>query len=377
MSPYQRRIKILGPYNKAQQYKEKMYIDLFNITLNEMRKNIIIFQLAVLMCFGSIKLDGQDKWIKPGENWNDTKGNPINAHGGGVIWHGGTYYWFGEIKKGKTWRVPYINTWECYRTDAGGVSCYSSKDLGDWKYEGVALAPDLSDSTNDLHISKVIERPKVIYNEKTKKFVMWMHIDTEDYSYARAGVAVSDNPTGPYTYLYSISPDGQMSRDMTLFKDEDGSAYHIYSSENNSTLHISLLTNDYLKPSGSYERIMENNFREAPAMFKWKGKYYLITSACTGWEPNAAVYSVADSIKGKWKTIGNPCEGQTAETTFLSQSTYVIPVKGKTDSYIFMADRWNKTNLENSRYIWLPFKMNDNKPVIAWIDKWNLSFFER
>lgn len=341
-----------------------------------MWKKLITIQLLVIICLSPLKLNGQDKWIQPGKIWNDTRGNPINAHGGGVLCYQGTYYWFGEIKNGRTWRVPYITTWECYRTDAGGVSCYSSKNLKDWKYEGVALAPDHSDSTNDLHISRVIERPKVIYNEKTKKFVMWMHIDSEDYSYARAGVAVSDNPIGPYTYLYSFRPDGQMSRDMTLFKDEDGKAYHIYSSENNLTMHISLLTEDYLKPSGFYVRIMENNSREAPAMFKRKGKYYLITSACTGWSPNAASYSVADSIKGPWKTIGNPCTGQKAETTFLSQSTYVIPLEGKTDSYIFMADSWNKTNLEDSRYVWLPFKMNDNKPFISWIDNWNLYFFE-
>jgi hypothetical protein len=108
------------------------------------------------------------------------------------------------------------------------------------------LAPNVSDSTNDLHISKVIERPKVIYNEKTKKFIMWLHVNSEDYSYARTGIAVSDNPAGPYTFLYSIRPNNQMSRDMTLFKDTDDKAYHIFSSENNAVMHISLLTDDYL-----------------------------------------------------------------------------------------------------------------------------------
>ena len=28
--------------------------------------------------------------------WNDTDGNPINAHGGGIMYHDGTYYWYGE-----------------------------------------------------------------------------------------------------------------------------------------------------------------------------------------------------------------------------------------------------------------------------------------
>jgi beta-xylosidase len=205
---------------------------------------------------------------------------------------------------------------------------------------------------------------------------MWMHIDSEDYSYARAGVALSDKPTGPYKFLYSLRPDGQMSRDMTLFKDDDDKAYHIYSSENNQTMHISLLTEDYLKPAGSFVRIFEDKSREAPAMFKHMGKYYLITSGCTGWSPNAASYAVADSIQGPWKTIGNPCVGKNAELTFLAQSTFVIAVEGRKYAYIFMGDIWNKNDLDDSKYIWLPINFSSEEIKINWVDKWDLSFFD-
>src|SRR5579871_4585510 len=165
------------------------------------------------------------------QQWKDEKGNFINAHGAGILFYNNTYYLFGEIKKGKTHLVP-NQSWEDYRVDASGISCYSSKDLVNWKYEGIALAPNKTDSSSDIHISKVIERPKVIYNARTKKFVMWMHIDKEDYSYAHVGVAVSDKPQGPYHFLRSLQPNGQQSRDMTLFKDTNGKAYLIYSSEN-------------------------------------------------------------------------------------------------------------------------------------------------
>jgi beta-xylosidase len=211
----------------------------------------------------------------------------------------------------------------------------------------------------------------------TKKFVMWMHIDSEDYSFARAGVATSSKPTGPYKYYFSMQPNNHMSRDMTLFKDDDGKAYHIYSSEDNSTLHISQLSDDYLTPSGKFIRIMENNYREAPAMFKSNGKYYLITSGCTGWDSNAANYAVADSIMGKWQIVGNPCIGDGSDKTFQSQSTFVLPIAGKKDSFIFMADRWNKTNLEDSRYIWLPIRIDNDKIIIKWMDAWNLNFFNK
>ena len=129
----------------------------------------------------------------PAAVWKDTDGNPINAHGAGVLYNKGVYYLYGEIKKGATRLVP-GQSWEAYRVAAGGVSCYMSADLVHWQYKGVALAPNTTDSGHDLHTSKVIERPKVVYNKSTAKFVMWMHIDKEDYSYARAGAAVSSRP---------------------------------------------------------------------------------------------------------------------------------------------------------------------------------------
>jgi acetyl esterase/lipase len=336
-----------------------------------MLKYILISFLCIsLLALVACKNESEKKNINPGEIWNDTDNNPINAHGGGLLFHNGKYYWFGEIKKGQTWRVGYITTWECYRCNAGGISCYSSENLSDWKFESIALAPDTKDSTNDLHISKVLERPKVIFNERTGKFVMWLHIDSEDYSYARAGIAISDKPEGPYTYLGSVSPNNQMSRDMTLFKDIDGKAYHIFSSENNAVMHISLLTDDYLKPSGTEKRIFIGKSREAPAMFSYKKKYYLITSACTGWLPNAAMLASADTILGDWKEMYNPCKGPKSDSTFLSQSTYVLPVAGSSDGFIFLADRWNKTNLEDSRYVWLPLFIRNDSMVIEWQNSW-------
>jgi hypothetical protein len=74
----------------------------------------------------------------------DTDGKPINAHGPGVMYHQGVYYLFGEIKNGKTWLVPGQN-WEDYRVPAGGISCYSSTDLKNWKYRGIALKPVVND----------------------------------------------------------------------------------------------------------------------------------------------------------------------------------------------------------------------------------------
>lgn len=312
------------------------------------------------------------KYIVSGEEWLDTDGNRINAHGGGILYHDGVYYWYGEYKGDSTYWNPKVPSWECYRTEAGGVSCYSSTNLTDWKFEGVVL-PSVSDDINsDLHYSNVLERPKVIYNDKTGKFVMWLHVDSHDYFKAAAGVAVCDTPNGTFEYLGSMRPNNEMSRDMTLFKDDDGKAYHVYSSEENRTLYISLLTDDYLQPSGTFTRNFIDQSREAPAVFKRNGKYYILSSGCTGWDPNQAELAVAESIMGEWTVIGDPCSGKDADMTYYGQSTYVLPVAGKADAYIAMFDRWNKTDLINSRYLWLPVKFDGETIDIAWQDKWNI-----
>ncbi len=339
--------------------------------------------------------------VVPGEVWKDTDGRPINAHGGGILFHAGVYYWYGEFKEGTTY-LPKVNqAWGGTRVLAGGVSVYSSKDLTTWKNEGLALRPVPENPDHDLASENVIERPKVIYNARTKKFVMWFHQDSPNYQAARSGVAVSDTPAGPFQYLGAFRPNagirplnasvadlaptptnllardlagGQMARDMTLFVDDDGTAYQFYSSEANETMHVSQLSDDYLRPAGKYARAFVGRSIEAPAVFKHAGKYYLIGSGCTGWDPNPAHSAVADHPLGPWKERENPCRGPGAAVTFASQSTFVLPVAGRPGQLIAMFDRWNKWNLQDSRYVWLPLSFDqDGFPVVVWRDRWSLA----
>lgn len=350
--------------------------------------------------------------FKPGKIWTDNNGLHINAHGGGLLIYKGTYYWFGQhMVKGRRGNKAQV-----------GVSCYSSEDLYNWKDEGIALKVS-DDHESDIVKGCTLERPKVIYNEKTGKFVMWFHLELKGMGYlaARSGVAVSDSVTGPYTFLRSFRPNarhwpinvtaqqkipakpehknkkftgspnpdinkakvlardhagGQMARDMNLFVDDDGKAYHIYASEENGTLQISQLTDDYLSYAGKYVRAFENRWMEAPAICKRNGKYYLIMSGCTGWAPNAARSAVADSIWGPWKELSNPCLGKKSDKTFGGQSTYILKVPGKTDAYIAMFDLWHPKNPINGRYMWLPIEFTDKDIVIKNSQKWDLSVFE-
>jgi hypothetical protein len=342
----------------------------------------------------------------PAMKWPDSDGVHINAHGGGILYHGGTYYWFGEHKIGGQWgNIAMV-----------GVGCYSSKDLYNWKNEGIALKVE-DDPASDIVKGCILERPKVIYNAGTKKFVMWFHLELKDRGYdaARTAIAVSDHPAGPYVYLKSFRPNaqtwpidfkkewkrdnpdyhgikegdplfrkalaeglyirrdfqgGQMARDMTLFVDDDGKAYHIYASEENFTLHIAELADDYLSCTGKWIAVDPGGLNEAPAICKKDGKYYLITSGCTGWSPNAARSFVAGSIWGPWKSLGNPCRGADAEFTFHSQGTFILPVAGKKNAFIFMADRWNPDDAIDGRYIWLPLLFNSDRPELHLYDEW-------
>ncbi|UPO90136.1 hypothetical protein [Niallia sp. Man26] len=113
---------------------------------------------------------------KNGEKWYTKSGDEIQAHGGMILKFNEKYYWYGEYKG-----AP--NVENTTRVDFIGISCYESDNLIDWEYVGLVLQADCENKESYLHPSKVIERPKVLYNEKTKKFVMWFHYDTADYLY--------------------------------------------------------------------------------------------------------------------------------------------------------------------------------------------------
>lgn len=347
--------------------------------------------------------------IRSGQTWPDNNGVHINAHGGGLLFHEGRYYWFGEHKS------------ETTSAALVGIKCYSSDNLVDWIDEGVAL-PVSGDSESDIQKGCIMERPKVIYNQKTKKFVMWFHLELKDMGYraSRVALAISDKATGPFTYIrsgrvnagkYPVNmtdidrntdydmenlkdkwwtpewqvalkqglfvkrdlEEGQMSRDMTLFVDDNGTAYHIYSSEDNLTLHIAELSDDYQTHTGKYMRIFPGGNNEAPAIFKKENTYWMITSGCTGWAPNEARMFFAPTIWGPWTQCNTPFTGENAHITFGGQSTYVLPIEGYKDKYIFMADIWSPEHPIDARYIWLPIYFDEvGMPVIEWADEWDI-----
>ncbi len=358
--------------------------------------------------------------FNPGAVWTDTEGTPIQAHGGQV-----QQMEIPDPATGKT-----VTKWVWVGEDKthgyrGGVCAYTSDDLYNWQYEGIIMrnVPSRTALTTESYFKEVyagysdkelddvalaldaeravIERPKLIYNEKNKQYILWFHADgptatsNSNYAAACAGVAVSDTPFGPYRFvgryrLNTCPPDQEdkhpqskgMARDMNLFKDVDGTAYIIYSSEENLTLYISKLNDDYTYLATEPEkavygkdfiRLFPGAQREAPAPFLKDGKYYLMTSGCTGWAPNQARYYVADSVMGEWTSLGDPCIGDEKHTTFDSQSTCIF-FDPESKTWIYMGDRWFSEKLHDSRYIWLPISFGANGEMkLEFVSNWKLS----
>lgn len=379
------------------------------MTIRKMKLKRIL-GLAFFLCamVAAVEAQALDE-IRPGQEWPDRKGEHINAHGGGLLFHEGKYYWYGENRPARGF------------TTEVGVEVYSSSDLMNWEDEGVALAVS-DEAGHDIERGCIMERPKVVRNPKTGKFVMLFHLELkgQGYAAARVGFAESDSPVGPFRFIRSLRPNagkwpvdfsrrdirkakklkeadykewwtpewreaireglllardvpgGQMSRDMTVYVDDDGKAYHIYSAEENLTLNIAELADDYLDYTGRYVRVAPGGQNEAPAIFKRDGVYWMITSGCTGWAPNEARMFKATSLWGPWEQLPSPFVGKDAKKSFHTQGTYIFKVEGTEDGFVFMADRWNPRSLKNSRHIWLPIDFEaDGTPVIRWVDGWS------
>ncbi|WP_243075511.1 family 43 glycosylhydrolase [Microbacterium sp. SS28] len=312
---------------------------------------------------------GQSDLIVNGGLWFDSDDNPIQAHGGGAIKVGDTYYWFGEDKTHNS-----STFWN--------VAAYKSNDLVNWTFANSVLtkdaAPELGiDPATGRSYSK-IERPKVLYNEATGKYVMWGHKElAANYNEGKVAVAVSDTVDGDYSYLGSFNPDpviggtgdsdpntGDQSRDFTLFQDEDGTAYLVSVARSNLDINVYRLTDDYTNVEERVNVLWPGQRREAPAILKDDGKYYIYTSGQSGWAPNQGKWSVMSSLED----TSNPSptlNDYGNNWTWATQPAFILQVQGtETTTSILVGDRWRPLALGTSETIWMPIVHNaDGVPV--------------
>ena len=331
-----------------------------------------------------------EKMIKNGQltefvDWYDTNGEILNASDGGIIYADGVYHWYGMALR----PLPFNSGDKGGQTTTTGVVMYASKDLYNWEYEGVIL-PCSKDPSHPLYGPMRFERPKIIYNERTKKYVLWCHYVKHPGNHgftqgtAEAGVAVCDMVNGTYEWLGYTRPIDEKGyvRDCTLYKDKDGSAYFIYDRQTGDSwngpdvdrcLHIVKLSDDYTSCTKEYRRINEAYWREAAVLTYYDGYYFMITSDLTSWDFNQARYYRAKNLFGPWEDMGDPCVGDEEHLTFHSQGTYIFQVEGKEDLHIFMAERHNTENFLKCSYIWLPIQFGkDHTLQLEYKKEWRI-----
>ncbi|HEY3838975.1 MAG TPA: family 43 glycosylhydrolase [Bryobacteraceae bacterium] len=295
--------------------------------------------------------------IKPAEVWPDDRGQHIQAHGGGIIKVGDTFYWFGE-DRGRN-LDPALRY----------VSCYASKDLAHWTFRNQVIR--LADPEN-FGRGWVLERPKVFYNRKTRNYVMYMHIDGNtaegSYKIARVGVATSSTVDGDYKYLRSFRPLGHESRDIGQFVDDDGTSYLIFE-DRPFGFRIARLSDDYLNVEK--EMCLIPAHMEGGAVVHFQGLYYAIGSALTGWAPNPNKYATAKNLDGPWSDFKDIAPPETK--TYGSQSTMMVKIVGtKQTTVIFMGDIWKPRTQWDSRYLWMPLQIGDGKLWLPEPKPWTL-----
>jgi len=295
---------------------------------------------------------GGMKAFAPDGFWPDEDGNHIQAHGGGILHFGDAWYWYGEQRS------------RGLDTSRRFVSCYRSSDLLHWKFMGNALA--LSDP-EQLGSHWVLERPKVYYNKPTRKFVMYFHLDDRSYKFARVGVAVSSRAEGPFVYVKSFRPLDHESRDIGQFVDDDGTAYLVFEDRPFGFRIARLAASDYLSLDKEMSLIPKH--MEGGAIVHYRGLYYSIGSALTGWRANPNKYATAVSLEGPWSSFRDIAPPDS--NTYGSQSTMLLKVEGARDTtVIFMGDIWKPRTQWESSYLWMPATIGDGQLAVPAPRKW-------
>lgn len=347
--------------------------------------------------------------IRPGKVWLDTEGKRIQAHGGSMFYENDTFYWYGENKE-KT--VPGSGIWHW------GVRCYSSKDLCNWNDEGLIIEPDLEHQDSPLHPSSYLDRPHILYNDKTKKYVCWIKFSGMDPANHYFTIFTSDHLLGKYELAVpELFPNGAVVGDFDIAKDENTGKAYLYAEADVTHINSYTLTEDYLGVEEKTCTHFEEAYREGPAHFFRNGQHYLITSARTGYIPNPSEAAIADDWHGPYTVQGNPHVDDVDEASFNSQISCIFKHPGKKDLYIAMADRWvpgfkvtkgiskkiwdiivaiymqeeipkadldwfnalpmlETANTSIADYVWLPLRFEGDAVRIEWLDEWSPDDFE-
>ncbi len=345
------------------------------------------------------------KNIRPGKVWYDTNGKRIQAHGGSILYAEGKYWWYGENKEGIRGRA----TGEKCAFWHHGVKLYSSTDLYNWQDEGFAVK-ESDNPENPFYAKNIMDRPHILYNEKTKQYVLWAKTSVGTFDECNFSVCVGKS-LKDMRYIKDVRYKDIAVGDFDMFT-IGGKGYIVYEHPHEYMV-LHELTDDYQDLSSVYSTHLYLEtppyIREAPAHFERGGRHFLLTSGTSGYFPNETIcYDITD-LHGEWKDLGTPCVNDVQKNSFHAQYSSVFKHPTIKDLYIALGDRWltdisidmpdiekvmlgifereggikvpdlsvySDENTEEADYVWLPIKFKeDGTPYIAWIGRWDTENF--
>lgn len=255
----------------------------------------------------------------------DIFGVIVDAHDGNLLFADGRYYLYGTA----------------YGNSAGfGINnrfrIYSSPDLEHWTFEGEAL----NSPPDGVHYN-----PSVVYNPRTRKYVFWYNWYPTLWE-GQVGVAVSDTPFGPFTIVntrVALTQAGRRPGAGTLFVDDDGSGYYIYTAiSDDHAVRVERLTPDFLASTGQVSDVIARGC-EATSMLKHAGLYYALfdTTCCFCKEGSGARFYVAANPLGPYTLKGNINRDARGQPIVPAQQASIarIPTR-EGEALIWIADRW-------------------------------------
>jgi len=281
--------------------------------------------------------------------WYDDSGAAIETRAGCLRKFGDTYYWYGLF----AWQDP--KAWN-------DQTCYASTDLVHWTNKGIAL-----------HVDAGANRMDVLYNDTTKKYVMFLKYGGDA---ASVGFATASTPEGPYTLLSETQVDGANIGDMSVFEDDDGKAYlaYVWDKTGPNRQHgIYRLSADYLSLDTQIY-LWSVASREAPHIFKRNGTYYYGVSETNGVNPSPTRYYTATNLAGPW-SAATMLVTPGSSTTYETQCDFVYPFTGAQGTvYMLDADRWIPTGGFQGGYLWLPYDFSaTGAPTANYYQDWDLN----
>ena len=238
------------------------------------------------------------------------------------------------------------------------LDAFSSKDLVTWEKH-----PNVIDTSVIKWAKQAIWAPAIVTKDK-KYYLFFSANDVQRPSrqgwdpkntinhFGGIGVAVADNPGGPYKDYLGKPLIGDFHNDAQpidqfVFKDKDGTWYMFYGGWGHCNM--AKLNKDFTGflpwDDGSlFKEVTPKGYVEGPFMFFRKGKYYMMWSE-GGWTNGTykVAYAIADKPTGPFNRIGTILESNPAVATGAGHNS-VINAPG-TDNWFMVYHRRPIPNL--------------------------------